>query len=228
MVSCDFAILYSAKRHKVKKIKRLAGTQWGNTKKMNLDGLLRFCDLVFCQTAQSKENKKTSRHTMRKYKENEFGVLRFCDLVFCQTAHILKEIKRLAGTQWGNTKKMNLDDFAILFSAKWHKVKKIKRLAGTQWGNTKIMNLDDFAILFSANRHKVKKIKRLAGTQWGNTKKMNLDGLLRFCDLVFCQTAHSKENKKTSRHTMRKYIEIYFTEVRYMWRKSFGMPNGTK
>ena len=84
MVSCDFAILFSAKRHKVKKIKRLAGTEWGNTKKINLDGLLRFCDLVFCQTAHSKENKKTSRHTMRKYKDNDFGW--FCDLVFCQAA----------------------------------------------------------------------------------------------------------------------------------------------
>ena len=36
---------------------------------------------------------------------------------------------------------------------------------------------------------------------------MNLDGLLRFCDLVFCQTAQSEENKKISRHTIRKYIE---------------------
>ena len=62
---------------------------------------------------------------------------------------------------------------------------------------------------------------------------MDLDRLLRFCDLVFCQTARFKENKKTSRHTIRKYIEIYFKVTRTwgggaMWRDSFGMPNGTK
>ena len=71
-----------------------------------------------------------------------------CDfaILFSAKRHKVKKIKRIAGTQWGNTKKMNLDDFAILFSAKRHKVKKIKRLAGTQWGNTKKMILDDFAI----------------------------------------------------------------------------------
>ena len=48
-----------ASRHKIR-----------NTKKMDLDRLLRFCDLVFCQTARSKENKKTSRHTIRNYIES--------------------------------------------------------------------------------------------------------------------------------------------------------------
>ena len=37
-----------------------------------------------CQTAQSKENKKASRHKIRKYKENGFGsspaILRSCVL----------------------------------------------------------------------------------------------------------------------------------------------------
>ena len=54
-----------ASRHKIR-----------NTKKMDLDRLMRFCDLVFCQTAQSKENKKTSRHTIRKYIEIYFKVTR--------------------------------------------------------------------------------------------------------------------------------------------------------
>ena len=53
-----------------------------------------------CQTAQSKENKKASRHKIRKYKENGFGsspaILRSC---FFAKRHEVKKIKRLAGTQ---------------------------------------------------------------------------------------------------------------------------------
>ena len=97
------------------------------------------------------------------------------------------------------------------------------------------MRFGEIGCVWNAKRHKVKKIKRLAGTKYENTKNMDLDRLLRFCDLVFCQTAQSKENEKTSGHTIRKYIEIYF-KVTFTWgggairrdSYAFGMPNGTK
>ena len=61
--------VWNAKRHKVKKIKRMSRHKIRKYKENGFGSSPAILRFVFCQTARSKENKKISRHTIRKYIE---------------------------------------------------------------------------------------------------------------------------------------------------------------